>query len=92
MRLPIQSEQISYNYQLGQAKHEGIRASLPPRPGAGSPSCSCISHGDSTLTECCKIGTDECRSCVGETTGVCCNNLKAGKPSPVPVPAMFFAF
>jgi hypothetical protein len=68
-----------------------IRAALPIGLGARG-KCTCIAHGDSTLFDCCKVGTNDCRACVGETTEKCCDNLYAGKPSPLPIPKQVVIF
>lgn len=98
MIIPKQCTSIKRHSGVGSSRYiasTGIRAALsfgmggsPYRTGA-APKCSCVRHGDSTLFECCKIGTDECRACVGETTDECCKNLIDGKPSPVPIPLTF---
>jgi len=87
MRIPIQSGGASRVTYSRREPFAGIRTSLPK--GTYAPKCTCISHGDSTLWECCKFGSDDCRPCVGETTDECCKNLIDGKPSPVPGPVIF---
>lgn len=90
MNLPAQSKGVNRTVRSRRASRPGVRPALA-RFGFGvGPTCSCISHGDSTLWECCKIGTDECRACVGETTDECCKNI--GKPSPVPIPSLGLFF
>jgi hypothetical protein len=88
MRVPTQANGTKrFGYLGGSVAHAGIRASLA-RYGAGAgPKCTCVQHGDSKLFECCKIGTDDCRDCVGENTETCCQNLTSGKPNPVPIPS-----
>ena len=88
MNLPAQSKGANRTVHSGGANRAGVRPALR-RAGSG-PTCSCISHGDSTLFECCKIGTNDCRACVGETTDTCCKNI--GKPGSLPLPDLGVVF
>ena len=88
MKIPNFSEGVNREFYIRRRAFSDIKAALARSPG-GVPKCTCIQHGDSTVWECCKFGSDECRSCVGETTDDCCNNLIKGRPSPTPLPVIF---
>jgi hypothetical protein len=68
------------------APPSGSIAPALPRFRFGMAGCSCISDGGGPF-ECCKIGTDRCRTCTGNEgcdLDRCCRNI--GKPGPLPIP------
>ncbi len=84
MRIPNQSLGVNRMFYSGEKIKTSIMPALRIKLDT-APTCSCIKSGDGPF-ECCKIGTDDCRTCVGETNKTCCGNI--GKPSPLPIPIL----